>query len=101
MTKIIFAALTASLVAMPALAQNIDIDDDGWRFVDAPAAATMTVDIDDDGWTRVDAPVVRSGRSGLSADGTCTQLELSAGISGDACGTVSLSSIATIMGSGN
>lgn len=101
MNKILVAALTASVLAMPVVAQTVDIDDDGWTFVEAKAAPAMTVDIDDDGWTAVSVPLVRSDRGAATTDGTCTTLERSAGLSGDACGTVSLSALTKMMGSGN
>ncbi|TFL18408.1 hypothetical protein [Jannaschia formosa] len=98
MTRIFLAALTATALALPAAAQRIDIDDDGWSYVEAPAALRSAVDIDDDGWSRVDLPVAEVGRAAIATDGDCTQLERSAGVASGACGTLDLNALSFLQG---
>ncbi|GIT92699.1 hypothetical protein JANAI62_30640 [Jannaschia pagri] len=98
MTKTFIAALIASAVALPVVAQTVKIEDDGWSLVEVKPAPTTTVDIDDDGWTRVSLPTIRSDRGAMGAPGTCTQLESSVGLSGDECGVMSLSEVAKMVG---
>lgn len=96
MTKISLAACLCASIAFPALAQTIDIDDDGWSVVEESPSTGRAVDIDDDGWSYVDPPVTQSSRQ-TSDPGTCTMLERSAGLAESECGTLSRSEVINIL----
>ncbi|MGB3554419.1 MAG: hypothetical protein WBA25_07255 [Jannaschia sp.] len=88
MTRTFLVALIATCLAFPAFADRIDIDDDGWSRVEESASPGFAVDIDDDGWTRVETTRIRTDDTGFRRGGDCTQLERSAGLSGEACGVL-------------
>ncbi|MEL6585878.1 MAG: hypothetical protein AAFY65_09790 [Pseudomonadota bacterium] len=98
MTRFFLTAVTATLLAAPAFADRLDIDDDGWKMVPATEETGLVVDIDDDGWSQVSPQVTVSGRNVISTPGNCTQLEYSAGLSGAECGVFTLAQITKMMG---
>lgn len=98
MTKFLLTALTATALAVPAMAETIDIDDDGWKRIESPVQTGLVIDIDDDGWKRISPDVTRSDRNTVSDLGDCTQLEASAGLTGSACGVYSRAQITEMMG---
>ncbi|UWQ18176.1 hypothetical protein [Jannaschia sp. M317] len=94
--KTAIAALVLSVAALPVLADQITINDDGWARIPSPPVAMTTVDIDDDGWTRVDMTSIRSDRAPVGNSGECTALESSVGLRADACGVLNLNELATL-----
>ena len=92
MTRISIAACLCASVAFPALAQTIDIDDDGWSVIEETPSTGRAIDIGDDGWSYVDPPATQSSRR-LSNPRTCTMLERSAGLAESLCGTLSRSEV--------
>ncbi len=96
----VISAVALLVLSGPALSDRlaIDIDDDGWTVVAPAGEPALVVDIEDDGWTVVTAPTV-SRRSGTaSADAGCTQLEASAGLRGEACGTLDRAAVIRALG---
>ncbi|MFO6465281.1 hypothetical protein ACK8OR_12875 [Jannaschia sp. KMU-145] len=98
MKALFLTSLTAAALALPAIADTIEIDDDRWFRVDTPASNGVVVDIDDDGWTRMDAPLAQSTRSQPREPGICTQLERSARIATAECGTMTPAQLTFIQG---
>ncbi|KIT16674.1 hypothetical protein [Jannaschia aquimarina] len=52
MIRFITALGAGLLTAQAAMADRVDIDDDGWSMQPDPSSVGFTVDIDDDGWSR-------------------------------------------------
>ena len=92
MTKISIAACLCASIAFPALAQTIDIGDDGWSDIEKTTSTGRGIDIGDDGWSYVDPLATRSSRRLLNPR-TCTMLERSAGLAESICGTLSRSEV--------
>lgn len=97
MTRTLPCALVALAFAVPAAAQSIVIDDDGWSRVAPPPALAMSVDIDDDGWSRVEMPAAGIVGNTYGTAGSCTPLERSAGLALGECGSLSLSELTALM----
>ncbi len=62
MTRISIAACLCASIAFPALAQTIDIDDDGWSVIEETPSTGHALEIGDDGWSYVDPPAAQSSR---------------------------------------
>ena len=85
----IFSAFAALLIAAPAMADRLVINDDGWTMVEDTPSARVVV-IDDDGWSYADVEVTRSVPSQqIIGVAECTQLELSNGFDATQCGVLS------------
>ncbi|MEM9797816.1 MAG: hypothetical protein AAF919_15090 [Pseudomonadota bacterium] len=100
MTRLPVFALAATLIAGAAAADRMVIDDDAWFMTDDRPETGQVIDVDDDGWKRVNNVAERSDRT-ASTPGNCTQLEMSAGISGEACGVLSRAEVMRRIGAAN
>ncbi|PWJ17444.1 hypothetical protein [Jannaschia seohaensis] len=76
---VLAALLATALLALPAAAQTIDIDED-------------------DGWRRGDLPAAPVSRAVTAPSGDCAQRERSAGLAPDACGPLGANAVAFLQG---
>lgn len=90
--KTSIAALILAATVGTASADVLVIDDDRHYWEPERPSVGYTVDIDDDGWTRVEN-VSAGNRGPVGNSGTCTQMEMSAGVPEAVCGTLDLSEI--------
>ncbi|CTQ49324.1 hypothetical protein [Jannaschia donghaensis] len=97
MTKTFLTASLIALIAAPtfAVADRMVIDDDGWSMAEDRPKGPI-IEIDDDAWTIVDAPRAVSSRGG-GTPGVCSQLESSAGLTGEDCGVLDRAQIINLL----
>ena len=92
------AVLAVSLaLAAPAFAQGVKIDDDGWSLNERERSTGPNVSIDDDGWSLRDKPEEGGVNERVGTPGECSQMERSAGLSAEECGTRTRAEIARML----